>query len=78
MHRWKEIDNELTRVFEFEDFKQAFEFMSRVAELAENLNHHPRIENVYNKVTIALSTHDAGNKVTDKDTAMAAAINMLS
>lgn len=67
----------LGKTFEFEDFKEAWEFMSEVAELAEEHNHHPNWTNVYNRVTILLNTHDAGDKVTDKDHALAKAIDGL-
>ncbi len=64
---WKETDNQLQRTFEFSDFSEAFAFMSRVALAAEKLNHHPDWSNSYNKVSIALSSHDAGHVVTEKD-----------
>jgi 4a-hydroxytetrahydrobiopterin dehydratase len=76
---WKETDNKLTKNFEFKDFSEAFAFMTRVALLAETANHHPFWTNVYNKVYIELTTHDAGNIVTSKDTILAQAIdNLLS
>ncbi len=74
---WQEKDNELQRSFVFADFSEAFAFMTRVALLAEKVNHHPNWSNVYNKVEIHLSTHDAGNVVTEKDKALAAAIDKL-
>lgn len=74
---WKEENNSLVRTFELADFVEAFAFMTRVAFIAERLNHHPRWTNVYNTVTIELSTHDAGNIVTGKDRAMAEAIDKL-
>lgn len=74
---WKEIDNELVREFEFNDFSEAFAFITRVAILAEKHNHHPLWSNVYNKVTIKLTTHDAGNKITEKDKNLAKAIDKL-
>ncbi|MBO0929846.1 4a-hydroxytetrahydrobiopterin dehydratase [Fibrella aquatilis] len=72
---WHESDNKLTRQFTFADFSEAFAFMTRVALLAEKMDHHPFWTNVYNKVTIELTTHDAGNTVTEKDRALAAAID---
>ncbi|MEM8893655.1 MAG: 4a-hydroxytetrahydrobiopterin dehydratase [Bacteroidota bacterium] len=72
---WQEADNKLSRTFEFDDFIQAFGFMTKVAFLAEKMDHHPNWSNVYNKVTIELTTHDAGNTVTDKDRKLAAAID---
>ena len=67
----------LVRTFEFEDFKEAWSFMSDVAELAEEHQHHPNWTNVYNRVTIILSSHDAGDKVTDKDHKLAEAIDKV-
>lgn len=64
---WQEIDNKLTATFKFKDFVQAFAFMTEVAIYAEKQNHHPNWSNVWNTVEIALSTHDEGNIVTDKD-----------
>lgn len=74
---WQEQDNQLTRSFTFADFSEAFAFMTRVALLAEQQNHHPWWSNVYNQVTIRLSTHDAGDVVTDKDRMLARAIDAL-
>ncbi|MEL7001372.1 MAG: 4a-hydroxytetrahydrobiopterin dehydratase [Bacteroidota bacterium] len=74
---WKEEDNRLTRTFEFSDFVEAFGFMSKVAIVAEKMDHHPNWSNVYNKVTIELTTHDAGNVVTDNDRNLAEAIDKL-
>lgn len=74
---WNEEDNKLKRSFVFADFSEAFAFMTRVALLAEQANHHPWWSNVYNRVDIELQTHDAGNVVTEKDRALAAAIDRL-
>lgn len=74
---WQEQDNQLTREFKFVDFSEAFAFMTRVALVAEKMDHHPWWSNVYNQVTIKLSTHDAGNTVTQKDHKLAAAIDKL-
>jgi 4a-hydroxytetrahydrobiopterin dehydratase len=74
---WEETDNKLRRTFTFKDFSGAFAFMTRVALAAEKMDHHPEWSNVYNKVTIALSTHDAGDVVTEKDRKLAAAIDKL-
>lgn len=74
---WTEKDNKLQRTFNFKDFSEAFAFMTRVALLAEKHNHHPDWSNVYNKVHISLSTHDAGNIITDKDRELAAAIDAV-
>jgi len=74
---WEEIDNALYATLEFNDFVEAFGFMTSVAMLAEKQNHHPEWTNVYNKVTIKLTTHDAGNTVTAKDRKLAASITEL-
>lgn len=74
---WTETNNELYRKFVFHDFSEAFAFMTRVALLAEQQQHHPRWSNVWNTVEIWLSTHDAGNVVTEKDHALAKAIDGL-
>jgi 4a-hydroxytetrahydrobiopterin dehydratase len=64
---WKEENNSLQQKFQFKDFSEAFAFMTRVALAAEKMDHHPTWTNTYNTVEIKLSTHDAGNTVTDKD-----------
>jgi len=74
---WKEVDNHLTKSFTFKDFSEAFAFMTRVAIIAEKMNHHPTWTNTWNKVTFELSTHDAGNTVTDRDRKLAEAIDRL-
>ncbi len=74
---WKEEDNKLKKTFTFKDFPEAFGFMTRVAFLAEVQDHHPNWSNVYNKVTIELTTHDEGNQITDKDRKLAEAIDQI-
>ncbi len=74
---WKEENNKLVRHFQFDNFIEAFAFLSKVAILAEKVNHHPEIFNVYNKVNISLSTHDAGDIVTDKDRKLAEEIDKV-
>jgi 4a-hydroxytetrahydrobiopterin dehydratase len=74
---WTEEDNKLKAIFKFKDFVEAFAFMSKVALVAEKMDHHPNWSNVYNTVTIELTTHDAGNIVTDKDRRLADAIDSL-
>ena len=74
---WKEEKNSLYQKFEFKDFSEAFAFMTRVALAAEKMDHHPNWTNVYNTVEISLSTHDAGNTVTDKDRKLAEAIDKI-
>lgn len=74
---WEETESALTRTFEFRDFNEAFAFVTRVALIAEKMNHHPEWSNVWNKVHIRLSTHDAGNRVTDKDRQLAEEIDRI-
>ncbi len=77
MENWTEEDASLNANFEFNDFIQAWSFMSRVALVAEKMNHHPTWTNTYNQVHIRLSTHDEGNTVTWKDWELAEKINSL-
>lgn len=74
---WTEENNALNRTFTFKNFSEAFAFMTRVALIAEKMDHHPTWSNTYNKVEIKLNTHDAGDMVTDKDRKLAAAIDKL-
>lgn len=74
---WQEADNRLKKTFKFKDFNEAFGFMSRVALIAEKMNHHPTWTNTWNTVSFELSTHDAGDQVTDRDRKLAAAIDSL-
>lgn len=74
---WVERDGALHRTFRFKDFSAAFAFMTRVALLAEKMDHHPTWTNVYDRVDISLSTHDAGHTVTKRDLRMAEAIDVL-
>ena len=72
---WIEKNNNLECTFKFKNFIEAFAFMTEVAFHAEQQNHHPNWSNVYNTVDFQLSTHDAGNTVTEKDRKLAAAID---
>ena len=74
---WIEENNALHKEFTFKNFSEAFAFMTRVAFLAEKADHHPEWTNAWNKVSIKLSTHSAGNKITQKDTDLAHAIDQL-
>lgn len=74
---WIEEDGKLTATFTFASFREAFGFMTRVAFIAEELNHHPEWSNVYGTVTIDLTTHDAGNTVTDLDHQFAKAVDAI-
>ncbi|MFT4687086.1 MAG: 4a-hydroxytetrahydrobiopterin dehydratase [Neolewinella sp.] len=72
-----EKDNTLKAEFKFKDFRQAFAFMTEVAFAAEAANHHPEWSNVYNTVVVKLTTHDAGNTVTQKDHDLAFSISKI-
>ncbi|MFN5641596.1 MAG: 4a-hydroxytetrahydrobiopterin dehydratase [Sphingobacteriales bacterium] len=74
---WTEENNALYKKFVFSNFSEAFAFMTRVAIEAEKMDHHPKWQNVYNIVEIWLSTHDAGNVVTEKDNVLARKIDDL-
>lgn len=74
---WQEENNQLKRSFKFNNFIEAFGFMTKVAFVAEKMNHHPNWSNVYNKVDISLCTHDAGDVVTDKDRKLSAEIDKI-
>ena len=74
---WQEKDNKLYKKFQFNNFSEAFAFMTRVAMEAEKMNHHPEWKNVYNTVELWLSTHDAGDVVTEKDRKLADRIDKL-
>ena len=75
---WIEKNNKLIKTFDFDNFVEAFGFMTKVAIIAEKLNHHPNWSNVYNKVSIELKTHEAGDVVTDKDRELAKAIDLIN
>lgn len=77
LDRWEATPSVLSRRFVFKDFSEAFAFMTRVAILAERAAHHPTWTNTWNTVDIHLSTHDAGNTVTEKDHQLAKAIDAL-
>jgi 4a-hydroxytetrahydrobiopterin dehydratase len=74
---WEHVGDCLRREFTFRDFSEAWAFMSRVALAAERADHHPNWSNVWNKVVIELTSHDAGNTVTERDRKLARRINEL-
>jgi 4a-hydroxytetrahydrobiopterin dehydratase len=75
---WEHVDNALRKEFRFGSFREAMSFLVRVAFEAEQRNHHPEIENVYNRVVLTLRTHDAGGEVTVKDVDLARAVESFS
>lgn len=77
LDNWAYGDDKITRDFSFNSFKEALSFMVRVGFEAEALKHHPEWTNVYNRVSVQLSTHDADNKVTTKDIQLAKAIDKI-
>jgi 4a-hydroxytetrahydrobiopterin dehydratase len=74
---WLETSDKLERTFHFKNFSEAFAFMTRIAFIAEKMNHHPTWTNTYNSVHISLSTHDAGDVITEKDRKLAKEIDQL-
>ena len=76
--KWSEIDNKLQREFEFDDFQQALQFINEIVVICESENHHPEINWVYNKIIIKLSTHDAGDVITEKDIKLAELIDEVA
>jgi 4a-hydroxytetrahydrobiopterin dehydratase len=74
---WEEKNNTLHKKFKFQNFTEAFAFMTRVAFEAEKMDHHPKWTNTYNEVEIWLSTHDAGDTVTEKDRKLSKKIDAI-
>lgn len=74
---WVLCDEEIIFEHKFSSFVEAFEFLSRLAVLMEKHNHHPTIMNSYGNVRLSMNTHDAGNKITDRDLKLAEAIEEL-
>lgn len=74
---WTHADDALAKTFTLGDFRAALAFIVRVGFEAEERDHHPNLSNVYNRVEIALTTHDAGNRVTQKDVDLARAIEQI-
>lgn len=75
---WSVEQSKLLKVYELNDFKAALAFINRVGAEAERMNHHPEIHNSWNRVTLRLCTHDAGNRITEKDLTLARAIQSIS
>ena len=76
LNNWEIKDNKLFRKYEFDTFMNAIEFVNRVAEIADAMDHHPLIRNIYNTLEFELWSHDQ-NKITDSDYSLAEAIEML-
>jgi 4a-hydroxytetrahydrobiopterin dehydratase len=77
LKHWRFEDDKLLMDIKLRNFSEALSFLVKVGIEAEKLNHHPEIYNIYNKVTLKLTTHDAGNRVTEKDIVLARAIENL-
>lgn len=75
--KWVEKNDKLKRKFEFKDFNEALVFINKLAPICESMNHHPEINWVYNKIEITLSTHDAGDKITELDYQLAKKIDKI-
>lgn len=74
---WEEKNNALHKTFEFKDFNAALSWMNKAAVKIDEMDHHPEWTNVYNKVTVKLTTHDAGNKITEKDRKLAEVLDKI-
>ncbi|PEN14890.1 4a-hydroxytetrahydrobiopterin dehydratase [Longibacter salinarum] len=72
---WTFENDAIHKTYEFDDFREAISFIVQMAFYAEEANHHPELENVYNSVTLSFTTHDAGSKVTDMDIELARTID---
>jgi 4a-hydroxytetrahydrobiopterin dehydratase len=77
LNNWILYEDKIKKQFQFKDFSEALAFIVRIGVLAEKQNHHPELHNVYNKVTIALTTHDVGG-LSDKDFLLATSIETIS
>ena len=74
---WNEVDGKLERNFEFKDFLHALDFINKLTVICESENHHPEINWIYNKINLKLSTHDAGDIITEKDIKLANLIDEI-
>jgi 4a-hydroxytetrahydrobiopterin dehydratase len=77
MNNWKEENNKLTKTFVFKSFADAIAWMVKASFVIEKIDHHPEWTNVYNKVHVTLTTHDAGNTVTEKDRELTVILDSL-
>jgi 4a-hydroxytetrahydrobiopterin dehydratase len=77
MSTWKEENNTLIKTFEFTSFEEAMQFMQNAIPFISETDHHPTWSNTYNRVEVKLTTHDAGNKITEKDRKLAAYLDKL-
>jgi len=77
MSTWKEENNTLIKTFEFSSFEDAMQFMQNATPFISETDHHPTWTNTYNRMEVKLTTHDAGNKITEKDRKLAAYLDKL-
>lgn len=77
MTSWKEENNKLTKTFTFKTFGDAVAWIVKASFEIEKLNHHPEWTNVYNKIHVSLTTHDAGNNITEKDKQLAEILDLV-
>ena len=77
MSTWKEENQVLVKTFTFASFEEAMQFMQNAVPFISETDHHPTWSNTYNRVEVKLTTHDAGNKVTEKDRKLAAHLDEL-
>jgi 4a-hydroxytetrahydrobiopterin dehydratase len=77
MFTWKEENNSLIKTFEFSSFEEAMQFMQNATPFISETDHHPTWSNTYNRIEVKLTTHDAGNKITEKDRKLAAYLDKL-
>lgn len=77
MENWKEENNTLHKIYMFSSFEAAMAFMQHASAKISELNHHPEWSNVYNKVSVRLTTHDAGNVITRKDRELASLLDSV-
>jgi 4a-hydroxytetrahydrobiopterin dehydratase len=78
LENWKFKGDTIHKAFFLKSFRDAIAFINRIGFEADEMGHHPQITNLYNKVSILLTTHDAGNKVTEKDIELASRIQALA
>jgi 4a-hydroxytetrahydrobiopterin dehydratase len=74
---WQNQNNKLTREYKFQNFQEAFDFVSKIAVIAEQVGHHPDISFGWGYATICITTHDKGNQITTKDIELATLINNI-
>ena len=77
MNNWKEENHKLTKTFIFKSFADAIAWMIKASFAIEKLDHHPEWSNIYNKVHVTLTTHDAGNTITEKDRKLAEILDSI-